>query len=69
MQPGAAKPFVDLQPADIAALASHSEAGIRPDYLAAVIDNLRVLQDHARIVAAALAGAQASDAAAQAFEP
>jgi hypothetical protein len=68
MKPGADTPFLELPPSGIAALARDPAAGIAPDYTAAVTENLRLLQHHAGVVAAALrqAGAQASDAA---FEP
>jgi hypothetical protein len=69
MKPRAHKSFSELEPTEIAAYARCAKAGIEiaPTYLAAVIENLHVLQGHARIVATALEaeGRRASDAAAQ----
>jgi len=65
------RPFRDLDAADLAAVASAANAGLaEPAALAAVVENLLVLQGHAAIVAAALAAAGVEAAApAGAFEP
>ena len=70
---GSAEPgFERLSDAEIGDYAASASTAppIPPEYLAAVIDNLRGLRDHARIVAGALAaaGATAGDPA-EAFEP
>lgn len=73
MKPSAHETFLDLQGAELAEFARRagSEMGLPPGYLANVIENLSLLQGHARLMAAALQarGLGAADAGAGTFEP
>ncbi len=65
------RPFWDLGEADLDALALAPEAGpaVPPGYVAGVVENLAILQAHARILAAALTAMSAASAAGRPDQP
>jgi hypothetical protein len=63
------RPFIDLEAADLAALAGSKFPDLgEPAALGAVVENLVILRDHARILMAAAPAGEAA-AATAGFEP